>query len=55
MNELITVDFDTQTVSARELHKEVGSTERFRLGLKDSYSLDLKKVLIIQGVKFLTP
>lgn len=29
MNELITVDFDTQTVSARELHKEVGSTERF--------------------------
>ena len=29
MNELITVDFDTQTVSARELHKQVGSTERF--------------------------
>lgn len=29
MNELITVNFDTQTVSARELHKEVGSTERF--------------------------
>lgn len=29
MNELITVDFDTQTVSARELHKKVGSTERF--------------------------
>lgn len=29
MNELITVDFDAQTVSARELHKQVGSTERF--------------------------
>lgn len=29
MNELITVNFDTQTVSARDLHKEVGSTERF--------------------------
>ena len=29
MNELISVDFDTQTVSARELHKTVGSTERF--------------------------
>ena len=29
MNELITVNFDTQTVSARELHKTVGSTERF--------------------------
>lgn len=29
MNKLITVDFDTQTVSARELHKQVGSTERF--------------------------
>lgn len=29
MNNLITVNFDTQTVSARELHKEVGSTERF--------------------------
>lgn len=29
MNELIAVNLDTQTVSARELHKEVGSTERF--------------------------
>lgn len=29
MNEIITVNFDTQTVSARELHKTVGSTERF--------------------------
>lgn len=29
MKELIKVNFDTQTVSARELHKEVGSTERF--------------------------
>ena len=29
MNELITVNFDTQTVSARELHKTVGSSERF--------------------------
>lgn len=29
MNELINVNLDTQTVSARELHKEVGSTERF--------------------------
>lgn len=29
MNEVITVNFDTQTVSARELHKQVGSTERF--------------------------
>lgn len=29
MNELITVNFDTQTVSARDLHKTVGSTERF--------------------------
>lgn len=29
MNELITVNYDTQTVSARELHKKVGSTERF--------------------------
>lgn len=29
MNEVITVDFDNQTVSARELHKSVGSTERF--------------------------
>ena len=29
MNELIKVNFDTQTVSARELHKQVGSTERF--------------------------
>lgn len=29
MNEILKVDFDTQTVSARELHKQVGSTERF--------------------------
>ena len=29
MNELILVNVDTQTVSARELHKKVGSTERF--------------------------
>lgn len=29
MNELLAVNFDTQTVSARELHKRVGSTERF--------------------------
>lgn len=29
MNELIVVNFDTQTVSARDLHKTVGSTERF--------------------------
>lgn len=29
MKELITVNFDTQTVSARELHKQVGSKERF--------------------------
>ena len=29
MNEFIAVNFDTQTVSARELHKQVGSTERF--------------------------
>lgn len=29
MNEIIKVDADTQTVSARELHKQVGSTERF--------------------------
>lgn len=29
MNEIITVDFETQTVSARELHQQVGSTERF--------------------------
>lgn len=29
MNEVITVNFDTQTVSARELHRQVGSTERF--------------------------
>lgn len=29
MSKLITITFDTQTVSARELHKEVGSTERF--------------------------
>ena len=29
MNELILVNVDNQTVSARELHKKVGSTERF--------------------------
>lgn len=29
MNELVKVNFDTQTVSARELHEKVGSTERF--------------------------
>jgi len=29
MQDLIKVDFDTETVSARDLHKEVGSTERF--------------------------
>ncbi len=29
MNELITVDFDTQTVSARELHKALGIKNRF--------------------------
>lgn len=29
MRQIITVNFDTQTVSARELHKQVGSTERF--------------------------
>ena len=29
MNELIAVDFDKQTISARDLHKTVGSTERF--------------------------
>ena len=29
MNELILVNIDTKTVSARELHKKVGSTERF--------------------------
>lgn len=29
MNELLKVDLDKQTVSARELHEQVGSTERF--------------------------
>ena len=29
MNELITVNFDTQTVSARELHKTLGIEKRF--------------------------
>lgn len=29
MNELITVNFDTQTVSARELHKALGIEKRF--------------------------
>lgn len=29
MNEVLKVNFDMQTVSARELHKQVGSTERF--------------------------
>lgn len=29
MQEIITVDFNKQTVSARELHQQVGSTERF--------------------------
>lgn len=29
MGELVKVDFDRQTLSARELHKMVGSTERF--------------------------
>lgn len=29
MNEIINVDFDTQQISARELHEAVGSTERF--------------------------
>lgn len=29
MKEVIAVNFDTQTVSARELHKQVGSSERF--------------------------
>ena len=29
MNEIINVNFDSQTVSARELHEAVGSTERF--------------------------
>lgn len=29
MCELVKVNFDTQTVSARELHEKVGSTERF--------------------------
>ncbi len=29
VNELITVNFDTQTVSARELYKQIGSTEMF--------------------------
>lgn len=29
MQELLKVNFDTETVSARDLHKEVGSTERF--------------------------
>lgn len=29
MNEIITVNFDNETLSARELHKAVGSTERF--------------------------
>lgn len=29
MDEVVAVNFDTQTVSARELHKKVGSTERF--------------------------
>ena len=29
MEEQIMVNFDTQTISARELHKEIGSTERF--------------------------
>lgn len=29
MNEIISVNFENETVSARELHKSVGSTERF--------------------------
>lgn len=29
MNELINVNYDTQTVSARELHEKLGATERF--------------------------
>lgn len=29
MNELLTINFDNQTISARELHDKVGSSERF--------------------------
>ena len=29
MKELINVNYDTQTVSARELHEKLGATERF--------------------------
>ncbi len=29
MNQIISINYDTQAVSARELHKAVGSTERF--------------------------
>ena len=31
MNELITVDTNTQTVSARDLHEALGISERFSL------------------------
>ena len=29
MNELLNINFDNQTISARELHDKVGSSERF--------------------------
>ena len=36
MTEVISVNLDTQTISARELHKIVGSTERFSLQFQES-------------------
>ena len=43
MNDLITVNFDTQTVSARELHKALEISSRFRRWF------DANKELIVEG------
>lgn len=51
MNEIITVNTDTQTVSARELHKVVGSTERFSSWFTRQLQFGFEESTDYQGCK----
>lgn len=54
MGELITVDNDTQTVSARELHRVVGSSERFSAWFNRQLQFGFEEPADYTSVKVLT-
>lgn len=51
MNEIITINANTQTVSARELHKVVGSTERFSSWFTRQLQFGFEENIDYQGCK----